>query len=124
MNPVLRDALLKWKQRTPFNQPGNFVFPSVRLKGKKPLALMEVFNRSIKPVIRELGFAPPGVAYGWHAFRHGVGTALWDLTKDKLTVRDLSRHGTTSMTEKYIHGIDPRLQEAQNKLVNAIILQS
>ena len=50
-----------------------------------------------------------------------MGTALWDLTKDKLTVRDLSRHGTTSMTEKYIHGIDPRLEEAQNKLVNAII---
>ena len=46
---------------------------------------------------------------------------MWDLTKDKLTGRDLLRHGTTSMTEKYIHGIDPRLEEAQNKLVNAIM---
>jgi integrase len=121
MNPVLRDALLEWRKRTPFDQPDDFVFPSVRLKGKKPLALMEVFKKSIKPVIRELGFAPAAAAYGWHAFRHGVGTTLWDLTKDKLTVRDLLRHGTTSMTEKYIHGIDPRLEEAQDKLVNAIM---
>ena len=121
MHAVLRDALLKWKEQTFFNQPGDFVFPSVRLKGKKPLALMEVFKRKIKPVIQELGFAPAGAAYGWHAFRHGVGTALWNLTKDKLTVRDLLRHGTTSMTEKYIHGIDPHLEEAQHKLVDAIL---
>jgi integrase len=119
MNPVLKDALLKWKEQTSFNQPGDFVFSSVRLKGKKPLALMEVFKRRIKPVIRELGFAPPGAAYGWHAFPHGVGTTLWDLTRDKLTIRDLLRHRTTSMTDKYIHGIDPRLQEAQDKLVDA-----
>ena len=121
MHAVLRDALLKWKEQTLFNQPGDFVFPSVRLKGEKPLALMEVFKRKIKPVIRELGFVPTRTACGWHAFRHGAGTALWDLTLDKLTVRDLLRHGTTSMTEKYIHGIDPRLQEAQSKLVNAIL---
>ena len=74
MNRVLHDALLKWKQRTPFNQPGDFIFPSVRLKGKKPLALMEVFKRSIKPVIRELGFAPPGALRA--GMPSGMGWAL------------------------------------------------
>jgi len=68
-----------------------------------------------------LGNVPKGAAYGWHAFRHGAGTTLWDLTRDKLTVRDLLRHGNTSITERYLHGIDPRLQEAQDKLVMAII---
>jgi hypothetical protein len=46
---------------------------------------------------------------------------LWDLTRDKLTVRDLLRHGTTSVTERYMHGIDPRLQAAQGQLVDAIL---
>lgn len=75
----------------------------------------------IKPVIEELGFTKPGDAYGWHAFRHGAGTTLWDLTRDKLTVRDLLRHGNTSITERYMHGSDPRLQEAQAKLIAAIL---
>jgi integrase len=121
MNPVLRDALLQWKVKSPFNQPGDFVFPSARLKGKKPLSMMEVFKRKIKPVIEALGYAQPGDAYGWHAFRHGAGTALWDLTRDKLTVRDLLRHGNSgNITELYMHGVDPRLEAAQDKLVDAI----
>ena len=124
MHPVLKDALLAWRDETPFRQPGDLVFASVRMKGQKPLALMKVFKRRIKLVIEELGFAKPGDAYGWHAFRHGVGTALWDLTRDKLTVRDLLRHGNTSITERYLHGLDPRLLEAQDKLVDAILARA
>jgi integrase len=123
MHAVLKDALLEWRQQTPYTQPTDYVFPSRRLRGQKPIDLKEVFSKNIKPVIEELGFAKPGSQYGWHSFRHSVGTALWDLTQDKLTVRDLLRHSRTEICDRYIHGIDSRLIEAQDKLVVAIGLK-
>jgi hypothetical protein len=81
-----------WRKQTSYQQPDDYVFASERLRGRKPIALKEVFVKNIRLIIEQLGFAEAGSQYGWHAFRHGVGTALWELTKDKLTVRDLLRH--------------------------------
>ena len=39
-------------------------------------------------------------------------------------MRDLLRHGNTSITERYLHGLDPRLLEAQDKLVDAILARA
>jgi len=39
MHPSLKLALLEWRSLSLYNQPGDFVFPSERLKGKKPLDL-------------------------------------------------------------------------------------
>jgi integrase len=124
MHAVLQDALVEWRSQTPYLSPHDYVFPSQRLRGSKPIDLKEVFVKNIKPAIEGLGYARRGQHYGWHSFRHGVGTALWDLTRDKLTVRDLLRHGRTDICDRYIHGIDSRLIEAQNKLVIAIGLKS
>ena len=123
MHAVLKDALLMWQKETPYQRPQDYVFPSQKMRGRKPVDLKEVFVKKIRPVIERLGFAQPRDRYGWHSFRHGLGTALWDLTRDKLTVRDLLRHSSTSITERYMHGIDPRLVEAQDKLVTAIGLK-
>lgn len=124
MHSVLKDALLEWRKKTLYTQPTDYVFPSQRMRGRKPIDLKEVFINRIKPAVEELGLAKSGVHYGWHSFRHSAGTALWDLTRDKLTVRDLLRHSTTAICERYMHGIDPRLVEAQEKLVTAIGLKA
>ena len=124
MHASLKDALLEWREQTPYNQPHDYVFASHRLRGKRPVDLKEVFVKKIKPEVEELGLVPPGVVYGWHSLRHSVGTALWDLTRDKLTVRDLLRHSRESVTDRYMHGIDQRLVEAQDKLVIAMGLKA
>jgi hypothetical protein len=36
--PLLAGFLLAWRDKTPFGKDTDFVFPSVRLKGKKPLS--------------------------------------------------------------------------------------
>jgi integrase len=123
MHPVLKDALLAWREQTPYTQPEDYVFPSQRLRGRKPVALKDVFVRKIKPIIERLGLADPGAHYGWHSFRHSVGTALWDLTRDELTVRDLLRHSRTAICDRYMHGIRPRMIDGQDKLVAAIGIQ-
>jgi integrase len=123
MHAVLKDALLGHKQ-TPYNRPHDYVFASQRLRGKKPVDLKEVFVKSIKPVIEECSLVQAGTHYGWHSLRHSVGTALWELTRDKLTVRDMLRHSRDSVTDRYMHGVKPRLVEAQDKLVIAMGLKT
>jgi hypothetical protein len=44
MHPSLKQALLEWRSQSLYNQPGDFVFPSERLKGSKPLDLASVLN--------------------------------------------------------------------------------
>jgi len=39
MYPGLKDGLLEWRSQSLYNQPEDFVFPSERLKGRKPLDL-------------------------------------------------------------------------------------
>ena len=38
MHPLLAGFLFAWRDKTPFGEDTDFVFPSVRLKGKKPLS--------------------------------------------------------------------------------------
>ena len=120
-----RDATqLEWHKQTPYNQPHDYVFASQRLRGEKPVDLKEVFVKSIKPVIEECGLVQAGTHYGWHSLRHSVGTALWELTRDRVTVRDMLRHSRESVTDRYMHGVKPRLVEAQDKLVIAMGLKA
>jgi integrase len=120
MHPVLRDALLKWREETPYNQPGDYVFASVRGHGKKPIDLKEVFVKRVKPVIEYLGFTVPGDKYGWHSFRHTVGTTIWGLTKDIMTIRDYLRHSDPSMAQKYIDEVDSKMIDAQDRIVEGL----
>src|SRR5204862_1382282 len=38
MHPLLAGFLLAWRDKTPYSKDTDFVFPSVRLKGKRPLS--------------------------------------------------------------------------------------
>ena len=68
MHPALKSALLEWKAQSLYGAEMDFVFPSLRRNGRKPLDLAAVLNRKIKPAFARLGIA--GV--GWHTFRHSV----------------------------------------------------
>ena len=70
MHPSLRDALVEWRSQSLYNRPEDFVFPSERLNGVKPLDLPSVLKRKIQPAFRSVGI----VGVGWHTFRHTVGT--------------------------------------------------
>src|SRR6266699_2794587 len=70
MHLSLKDALLEWKSQTEYKGPGDFVFPSLRCKGKKPLDLAAVLKKKIQPAFASVGI----LGVGWHTFRHTVGT--------------------------------------------------
>ena len=117
MHLALKDALLEWKSLSLYTQPTDFVFPSHRCKGRKPLDLAAVLKRKIRPAFDKLGIT--GV--GWHTFRHTVGTMLAEMGEHQLTIRDYLRHSNLHVTNKYLQATPNSKRLAQDKLVDAIL---
>jgi integrase len=117
MHPALKNALLEWRAQSLYATETDFVFPSVRKSGKKPLDLGAVLNRMIKPAFVKVGIA--GV--GWHTFRHSVGSMLADMGEHQLTIRDYLRHSNLNVTNQYLQATSKTKRLAQDKLVEAIL---
>ena len=117
MHPALKDGLLEWRYQSFYNQPGDYVFASERLKGRKPLDLASVLKKKIQPAFGRIGIN--GV--GWHTFRHTVGTMLAEMGQHQLTIRDYLRHSNLHVTNKYLQATSKAKRLAQDKLVDAIL---
>jgi integrase len=117
MHPVLSGALREWKSLSDYNRPEDFVFPSHRFKGRKPLDLAAVLKRKIQPAFPKRGVK--GV--GWHTFRHTVGTMLAEMGEHQLTIRDYLRHSDMHVTNKYLQATSKAKRLAQDKLVDALL---
>ena len=117
MHAALKNALLEWKAQSLYGAETDFVFPSLRRNGRKPLDLAAVLNRKIKPAFANIGIA--GV--GWHTFRHSVGSILASMGEHQLTIRDYLRHSNLSVTNKYLQAASNTKRKAQEKLVEAIL---
>jgi hypothetical protein len=98
MHPSLKHSLQEWRSQSLYNKPEDFVFPSERLQGIKPLDLASVLKKKIQPAFRRIGIT--GV--GWHTFRHSVGTMLAEMGEHQLTIRDYLRHSNLHVTNKYL----------------------
>jgi integrase len=117
MHVALKDALLEWKSQNEYNGPGDFVFPSRRHKGRKPLDLAAVLKKKIQPAFARVGI----IGVGWHTFRHTVGAMLAERGEHQLTIRDYLRHSNLHVTNKYLQATPERKRLAQGKLVDAIL---
>jgi integrase len=117
MHPALKNALLEWKSQSLYQAETDFVFPSLRRNGKKPLDLAAVLSRKIKPAFVKLGIS--GV--GWHTFRHSVGSILAGMGEHQLTIRDYLRHSNLNVTNQYLQATSNTKRLAQEKLVDAIL---
>jgi len=117
MHPSLKHSLQEWRSQSLYNKPEDFVFPSERLRGSKPLDLASVLKKKIQPAFRRIGIT--GV--GWHTFRHSVGTMLAEMGEHQLTIRDYLRHGNLHVTNKYLQATSKTKRLAQDKLVDAIL---
>ena len=117
MHPAIKTALLEWRSQSQYCGPEDFVFASLRYKGKKPLDLAAILKRHIQPAFKKLGIE--GV--GWHTFRHTVGTILAEMGEHQLTIRDYLRHSNLHVTNKYLQATSQSKRTAQAKLVDAIL---
>jgi integrase len=66
------EALLAWRQQSPFNAENDYVFASPTMMGKRPLNSNSVQRDYLRPESIKAGLTP----LGWHALRHSYRTWL------------------------------------------------
>jgi integrase len=122
--PVPIHPLLAWREKTPFRKDTDFVFPSVRLKGKKPLSASIMVQNYLRPAAVKAGVIKEGekVRFGFHNFRHSLATALVKLKVDPKTVQGMLRHedfGTTM--QLYVQSDMEAMRDAQGKFLEQLL---
>ena len=124
MHPLLAGFLLAWRERTNYAKDNDFVFPSFKLKGKKPLSPSVMVQKYLRPAAVRAGVIPVDWKgrFGFHNFRHSLATALVKLKVDPKTVQGLLRHedfGTTM--ELYAQSDMESMRDAQGKFLEQLM---
>lgn len=74
----------------------DFLFPSTRFKGTKPLRPDSILEKSIRPSLARIGVV--GKQIGWHSFRHSLATNMSSLGVDVKVAQELMRHSSCRAT--------------------------
>lgn len=110
--PILADYLEAHRNGSPAD---GFIFSGPKFK-KRPLDLHNLANRTIRPTLAEKGIA----WCGWHGFRRGLATTLYELGTDAKTRQEILRHADPIITDKhYTKPVSAVSQEAMRKVQKA-----
>jgi integrase len=119
LHPMIVEALLAWRQVTPFAADDDYVFASPTMMGKKPLNSNSVQRDYLRPESIKAGLKP----LGWHALRHSYRTWLAEKGTGPEVQKELMRHSTIAMSlDGYGRGI-PEANRAANTTVVSDLLQ-
>lgn len=67
----------------------------------------------IRPVVQAIGLE----WYGWHGFRRGIASNLYELGADEKVVQRVLRHAKAHVTkERYIKAFDPAVLAAMKRM--------
>jgi integrase len=120
LHPLVLNALLEWRAKSPFLTDVDFLFPSARLKGSKPLSPDSILEKSIRPALARIGVV--GKHIGWHSFRHSLATNLRSLGVDVKVAQELMRHSSCRTTlDIYTRAVDQQKREASLRVVELML---
>jgi integrase len=119
LHSAIIEALLEWRQQSPFHADSDYVFASPILDGKKPLNSNSVQRDYLRPESIKAGLKP----LGWHALRHSYRTWLGEKGTGPEVQKELMRHSTIAMSlDGYGRGV-PEANRAANATVVSDLLQ-
>ncbi len=120
LHPIVLNALMNWRARSCFASDVDFLFPSIRLNGSKPLSPDGLLQRSIRPALVRAGIV--GKQIGWHSFRHSLATNLRTLGVDIKVAQELLRHSSCRTTlDIYTRAVSQQKCEANSKVVEMML---
>ena len=120
LHPVVLNALLEWRAQSPYAMDLDYLFPSPRLKGARPLSPDSILKKSIRPALARIGVT--GKRIGWHSFRHSLATNLRSLGVDIKVAQELMRHSSCRTTlNVYTRAIDQQKREASLKVMELML---
>lgn len=118
MTPLVAVQLCVWRKFTPYKRDEDWVFPSIRDKGRIPMSDGSPMEDIIKPAARKAGITK---RVHWHAFRYTYATWLVTSGADIGVVHQLMRHASARTTIDFYVKASKRLglviQERIQKLL-------
>jgi integrase len=108
-------ALRRWRRRTKFRAPEDWVFASPHTRGRMPFWGQPLMRYHIQPAARRVGITK---RIGWHTFRHSYSTLLRAVGADIKVMQELLRHASSRVTmDTYTQAITSAKRQAQSSVV-------
>jgi integrase len=118
IHPLVCTALVKWRKRSEYRQPEDWVFASRHSRGEKPYWGQAILQKYLRPAALELGIEK---RFGWHTFRHTYSTLLRSVGTEFKVMQELLRHSTLRSTlDVYTQAITPAKQNAQAAVMSLV----
>lgn len=124
MHPLLAEFMQAWKLRTLYSDSLDWVFPSLKLSGKKPRAANMLVEDYLRPAAVKAGVFSAGdrCRFGFHNLRHSLASFLVRSKTDPKTVQALLRHSDVKTTlQLYAHSVSEDRMLAQGEVLTAIL---
>lgn len=121
LHSLLADFLRGWQQETMYASPSDWVFPSLKLRGKQPLTGSTLSKSLREPALKAGIPLAKGQRFGFHNLRHSLASFLVNIKTDVKTVQSLLRHAHSKTTlDIYSHAMDGSKLAAQAEVLNAM----
>ena len=134
LHPLLSEFMGRWKATTPYPRSSDWVFPSMRLKGKQP----RVANMLVEDYLRSAAMKAGILSsyrndkgklvendprrFGFHNLRHSLASFLVRIKTDPKTVQALLRHSDVKFTlQFYTHSVSEDRMVAAGAMLTAIL---
>jgi integrase len=123
LHPVLAGHLREWQRQSPHAKETDFVFPSLRARGRKPLCSSVFVADHLRPAAKKAGVhIEDGQRFGLHNLRHSLSN--WLVNKAKVepkTVQGILRHAKIQTTlDLYTQEDSDETRAAQSEFLNAV----
>ena len=123
LHPILAGHLCAWQRQTPHAKETDFVFPSLRARGRKPLSSSVFVADHLRPAAKKAGVhIEDGQRFGLHNLRHSLSN--WLVNKAKVepkTVQGILRHAKIQTTlDLYTQEDSDETRAAQGEFLNAV----
>jgi integrase len=124
LHPLLAEHLQDWHEHTPYPSDGDFVFPSLKEKGRVPLSASIFVQNYLRPAALAAGVQiVDGQRFGFHNLRHSLSN--WLVNKGKVepkTVQGILRHSRIQTTlDLYTQEDSDETRAAQGQFLKAVM---
>jgi integrase len=122
MDPVLARFLLEWRKDSPYAGEGDWIFPSLTLKGKVPRAASSAAQDYLRPAAVHAGVIEEGSKkrFGWHNLRHSLATFLAGRVDPAITMKILRHKRISTTLEIYTHWSQEKQLGAQGLFITEL----
>ena len=118
LHMALVEALRSLRAESAYQQPSDWVFASVKAKGKVPVWPSSLMADHILPAVK---VAKIEKHVSWHVFRHSYASLLKANGEDVKVVQESLRHATFQITmDTYTQAVPQAVRSAHSKVVEQL----